>query len=112
MSMPKVLSARLRPWSDFADDDWPTLFVGNGLSINVWPGFSYDRIYDEADLAAAAIHVFDELGTTNFETVLEAMMHAEIVLRGLGRGTGSVRRVVKHVRDSLFETVRSIHVPW
>lgn len=26
----------LLPWSDIADDEWSTLLIGNGLSINIW----------------------------------------------------------------------------
>jgi Domain of unknown function (DUF4917) len=107
-----TLGARLRPWSDYADEEWPTLFVGNGLSINVWHGFSYDRLYDQAALDTAAIHVFEELGTTNFEAVLEALMHAEIVLSALRRRTTGPARITKSVRNALFNTVRAVHVPW
>jgi len=39
-------------------------------------------------------------------------MHAEIVLRALGKSTAKVAAVSKSVRTSLFETVRTIHVPW
>jgi hypothetical protein len=106
------LSARLRPWSDLVDDDWPTLLLGNGASVNVWDGFSYNRLYDEASLDAAVIQVFEELKTTNFERVLEAMMHTEIVLAALGKSTARVATVSKSVRTSLFETVRTVHVPW
>jgi hypothetical protein len=106
------LTPRVRPWSDLAEDNWPTLLIGNGMSINVWNGFSYERLYDEAVLDATTLRVFDELGTSNFERVLEALSHAEIVLTALGRSATSVRRIGKDVRDALFDTVRTIHVPW
>jgi hypothetical protein len=89
--MARSLTERLGPWSALADDEWPTLLVGNGLSINVWQGFSYQRLYDEAALDPAAMRVFSELRTSNFERVLEALWHTEIVTAALGRRTGSVR---------------------
>lgn len=110
--VPRSLSSQLQPWSDLLDDEWPTLFLGNGLSINVWSAFGYDRLYDEAPLDAAATRVFEELGTSNFEGVLESLMHAEIVLGALGRSTAAVARLARSVRHVLFETVRTVHVPW
>jgi hypothetical protein len=106
------LSARLRPWSELGDAGWPSLLVGNGLSINVWSGFSYDRLYDEATLDTAAAQLFAELRTSNFEHVLEVLMHAELVLDALGRSAARATRLYRSVRDSLFETVRAVHVPW
>jgi len=80
--------------------------------MNVWSGFSYRRLYDEATLDVAATQVFEALKTANFERVLEALMHAEIVLAALGRGTARLAAVSRSVRNSLFETVRAVHVPW
>jgi uncharacterized protein DUF4917 len=97
------LSPRLLPWPDVSDEDWPTLIVGNGMSINVWQGFSYDRLYDEAGLDATTCRVFDELGTSNFERVLEALSHAEIVLDALGRSATSVS---SHRQGSSRRTLR------
>lgn len=108
----KTLRSTLDDWSMYDADEWPTLLTGNGLSINVWDGFSYSRPYDEASLSTTAVDVFHQLGTTNFETVLEALMHTEVVLDALGRSKSSVTALYRHVRESLFDTVRGVHVPW
>jgi hypothetical protein len=44
----------LPDWSVLAKCDWPTLPIGNGLSINLWDGFRYDSLYDQAKRTAAS----------------------------------------------------------
>ncbi len=96
----------------YSGDSWPSLFVGNGLSINVWGGFAYHRLYDQATLPQAAVDVFTGLDSTNFEFVLEVLMHTETVLNALGRDVGEVKDLYSNVRRQLFETVRAVHAPW
>lgn len=106
------VSPRLTDWPDVEGlSDWPTLLLGNGASINIWSGFSYDRLFDQATLSAPAREVFNEMGTTNFESVLEAVMHAQVVLAAMSKGTSAVDSLYDEVRDSLFEAVRKVHVP-
>ena len=54
--------------------------------------------------------MFGEIGTTNFETVLEAVMHAEMVLRAMAKDTSDVDALYAQVRDALFATVHKVHV--
>jgi hypothetical protein len=56
--------------------------------------------------------IFEELGTTNFETVLECIHHARLVLEALGRRTREVDRMYAGVRDSLFDAVTGAHLKW
>lgn len=114
--MGRKVTDDLPDWSDYADDDWPTLLIGNGLSINLWSGFRYDSLYDEAldqgTLAAAVQDIFTELNTTNFETALECLHHARIVLKALGRRTKQVDDAYDEVRDALLTAVNTAHVDW
>lgn len=109
--MTKVLTSSLADWSQYAARAWPTLLLGNGLSMNIWSGFGYSRLLDEATLTAASKALFREMATPNFEAVLEAVMHAEMVLEALGQGTGKVKKVYADTRNALFEAVRKVHVP-
>ena len=102
----------LPDWATLAERDWPALLLGNGLSINLWRGFQYGSLFSEAELASDAREVFVELDTTNFEAALECIHHARVVLQALGQQTDDVDRLYAEVRDSLFETVASAHVPW
>ena len=45
---------RLHAWDKLSNSDWPTLLIGNGLSINVWSNFSYTRLLAQAGLNDAA----------------------------------------------------------
>lgn len=106
------VEADLEDWDAIADGDWPTLVVGNGLSINLWSDFRYASLYDKARLAPEAEQIFTELSTTNFETVLECIHHVRLVLGALGRQTRSVNGMYDEVRDALFAAVTDAHVDW
>ena len=102
----------LPDWATLADREWPTLLLGNGLSINLWRGFQYLSLFNDADLSFEAREVFDGLDTTNFETVLECIHHARLVAQALGEPTDVVDHLYAGVRDTLFETVVTAHVTW
>ena len=103
---------RLLMWDEVAERTWPTLLIGNGLSMNLWDGFWYRNLFDQADLADSAKKVFDDLRTTNFEEVLAAIHHARIVDDAVGLPTTLVDNAYAMVRDALLETVSRAHVDW
>jgi len=102
----------LEDWSAISSGGFPSLLVGNGLSINLWGGFAYDSLLSQANLSAEAQAIFAELATTNFETALECIHHARLVLSAQGRSTSRVDAIYAEVRDALFAAVGSSHVPW
>src|SRR5262245_249533 len=78
----------LQQWADLKDDQpWGTLVVGNGLSINIWRDFAYARLFEQATLDRVTRRLFSVFETENFETVLEALWHAEMTVKALGRRT-------------------------
>lgn len=109
-----AITGQLQDWQDVCDGpgEWRTLLMGNGVSVNLWGGFSYPRLFAKASLGQPAIDVFASLGTSNFEAVLEGLWHAETVLAALGESTAKVDSLYQEVRDGLFRAVRTTHVPW
>jgi len=106
-------TAKLEKWSDVEDGtEWPTLLVGNGASVNLWGDFAYPSLYERADLSAVAQAVFADLGVTNFETVLEAIHHAHVVVEALGNTTGDIDAQYEQLRDALFGAVHGVHISW
>jgi len=104
---------QLLRWADLqADRRWDTLVVGNGLSINIWSDFAYTRLFEKADLKHSARQLFSDFATENFETVLQALWHAERTLTALGRRTAAVTALYDHVQSALFQAVHQVHVPW
>ncbi|GAA4714743.1 protein of unknown function (DUF4917) [Promicromonospora umidemergens] len=104
----------LLDWSTLAERDWPTLLVGNGFSINLYPGFGYKELYKQAELGDA-VKVFEELETTNFEAVLDAIHHAVVVTTATsipGEFIQVIETMYAGVRDALFEAVNTGHVKW
>jgi hypothetical protein len=110
--MPNAIDAELLDWSNLSDEEWPTLLIGNGMSINLWAGFGYSSLYQSAPLTQPAQAIFNELGTTNFEQGLECLHHANVALRALSESTAKVDQTYEEVRDALFTTVGDVHVPW
>lgn len=103
----------LEKWSDVADDAaWSTLLVGNGASVNLWGGFGYPSLYEQAALSPVAELVFNDLGVTNFETVLEAIHHAHVVVEALEGTTETIDAQYEHVREALFKAINDVHVTW
>lgn len=106
-------TAELEKWVDVEDGaEWPTLLVGNGASVNLWDGFAYPSLYAQANLSEVAKAVFADLGVTNFETVLEAIHHARVVVEALGYSVEAIDAQYEHVRDALFSAVHGAHLSW
>lgn len=106
------MATGLKQWADLQDAyPWETLVIGNGLSINVWGQFGYARLFEQAHLDRVARRLFSDFETENFETVLEALWHAEQTLSALGRRTAKVAQLYAAVQSALFQAVRQVHVP-
>jgi hypothetical protein len=110
--MPNI-DEHLPDWSELsARQSWQTLLIGNGISRNLWSGFSYESLFDKVVLSSAAAGIFNALKTSNFETALECVHHARIALKSLSKETGEVDRVYTEIRDALFLAVVEAHIPW
>lgn len=106
------VSSHLKDWSEISDNNWGSLIPGNGFSRNIWHGFSYDNLKNEARLSEQAKAVFRALRTSNFERCLESLNHTRSTLQAL-RCTDAETQVAclyNHVRDQLFDTVGRSHV--
>jgi hypothetical protein len=99
-------------WSDLSKDPWPTLLIGNGLSINTWPRFAYPELFAFADLKPPAVQLFSDLSTMNFEDVLEGLWHAERVLAAMGQESNGVHDLYAHVRQELVAAIQRVHIRW
>lgn len=102
----------LRDWADLASDPWPTLLIGNGMSINTWHKFAYPELRDHVVLELAAAQLFTDLNTSNFEEVLEGLWHAERVLTAMKENSEGVHALYEHVRQELVEAIQTVHVRW
>lgn len=111
MMIDSGLGNELCNWNEL-DGDWPTLLIGNGMSINMWPNFSYPELLLRSDLNGPAGRLFDDLETSNFEVVLEALWHAERVLLSVNRSPDEASHLYEHVRSELIAAIRRVHVEW
>lgn len=91
---------------------WNTLILGNGASVALHSGFSYSSLHSIADHAGSLSStrpIFASLGTSNFELVLLACWHADIVNTALGAPTGPINSAYVEVRDALIHAVQQTH---
>jgi hypothetical protein len=87
------------------------LLLGNGLSINVWPRFDYDSLFEHAcsnGLTPADQTLFE--GTPNFETVLGDLNTAIRVDEALESDTANVYERYRSIQRALGHAIREVHV--
>jgi Domain of unknown function (DUF4917) len=102
---------RLADWADIAVlAPWDGLLLGNGMSINVWPGFDYSSLFEEADLSLADSKSFEALETTNFEVVLESLDRATRLVEASGREADFLKERRVSIAEALGRTVNSVHI--
>lgn len=98
---------------------WDNLLLGNGFSCNIWGNYSYTSLLNysqenmiEPILKKSVLKIFSNLDTTNFEDVLKALLTTAIVKESLGEDTTEVLELYENVRNNLFNTVYSTHIPF
>lgn len=80
-------NSNLMSWSELQGEKWDSLLLGNGFSINIWPGFRYLSLFEVAKSQAigsplnqGSLALFEKLKTKNFEDVLRALYYARKVV--------------------------------
>lgn len=87
------------------------LLLGNGLSINVWPSFDYESLFDHAGRGTLTVEdkmLFD--GTPNFETVLADLNTAIRVDEALEIDAAPVYQRYRSIQRALGHAIREVHV--
>lgn len=87
MNLPEnQISSSLRTWSEFENQKWNSLLLGNGFSMNIWRKFDYPSLFEVAksehiqpSLDVNSIALFDRLNSNNFEDALKVLFHARLV---------------------------------
>jgi hypothetical protein len=95
-------------WEDVKDEeDWKVLLLGNGLSINAWERFGYERLLDEGAtnyLTSEDVALFD--GSPNFERVLADLNTAIRVGDVVGLPTDPLYERYRSIQAALGHAVR------
>jgi hypothetical protein len=102
----------LESWDDIVDEHaWQILLLGNGLSINVWPGFMYTALFDHARYAGLTdedLELFE--GTPNFERVLGDLLTAIRVLEIVGLDSDPLYERYRRIQLALGHAIREVHL--
>src|SRR5262252_8323332 len=91
---------------------WSSLLLGNGASIALHRGFEYPSLYSVAEsrnLLGASQGVFQALATSDFEHVLLALWHADLVNTALGDPSPEIVRAYADARGALIQAVHAVH---
>jgi hypothetical protein len=99
-------------WSDIPEENWDTLFLGNGASIAIHDGFKYQSLYQQAysgDEKSSERLFFEKLQTCDFEHVLNACRTAELIISALGKETAEIQKSYSNIRQTLIEAVKKVH---
>jgi len=99
-------------WSDIPEENWDTLFLGNGASIAIHDGFKYQSLYQQAysgDEKSSERLLFEKLQTCDFEHVLNACRTAELIISALGKQTAEIQKSYSNIRQTLIEAVKKVH---
>ena len=111
MTLP-AFDGTLEPWPGVKRrHDWQGLLLGNGMSINVWGGFAYERLFDYArdnSLSAEELRLFN--GRPNFELVLSELLTTLRVMEAVGLEAGPVYRRYESVQAALGPAIREVHI--
>ena len=106
------LDGSLEHWGDVADrHEWQGLLLGNGMSINVWDGFDYQRLFDHAKsggLQPNDLPLFAD--TPNFERILGDLLTSIRVLEALEEDAGVLYERYVSVQAALGHAVREVHL--
>lgn len=110
----RALPIWLNEWrEDLEGIGWGDILLGNGASISVDPGFRYASLYDVAAarraLDAVDLAFFEELDTTDFESVLAMLGAAERVNALLNLPTAKVQTRYQRIRRALCDSVNAVH---
>jgi hypothetical protein len=111
MSTPQ-LDGSLEAWGDLASH-FPeaALLCGNGLSVNVWPAFGYESLFDHAHddgLTPEDLALFSR--TENFERVMSDLSTAIRVSETLHQPTDLIYERYRSIQRGLGHAVRSVHL--
>jgi hypothetical protein len=92
------------------------LLLGNGFSIACDPVFGYHSLYDaaiQAGLSHRATHVFDRLGTNNFEGAMRLLEDAHWVAGAYGlvhSDESPMLGDLEVIKDALVEAIAHAHL--
>lgn len=104
---------RIYDWQEIATEFRDTLVLGNGASMAVHSGFGYNSLKEAAEklgyLTSEVQQIFDQLGTSDFELVLELLWRAREVNKALGTHETKTSRAYIRVKYALIKTVQTVH---
>lgn len=98
--------------ADLQEENWDALLLGNGASIAIDDRFRYPSLYEKAypkEEKSTERKLFEKLETKDFEQVLLACRHAELVNDILEKDTNEIDKISNNIKNALIRAVREVH---
>jgi hypothetical protein len=107
----QIPDGSLLDWRDIeGQHEWSVLFLGNGLSINVWPRFAYGALFDHVrggGLTPTDLALFSD--TPNFERVLGDLNTAIRVADVFSVRPQEFYDAYRRIQLALGHAIREVH---
>jgi hypothetical protein len=89
----------------------PSLLLGNGFGRSLTSSFGYGELYPRVKdhLPDAAKQLFADFGTPDFEQVLRAIDHAELVNKAHGLSFAGFEGTRAKIREGFIKAVLAVH---
>lgn len=107
------MTHKIKDWLDISSSFSESILLGNGASISIDRGFTYNSLKQHAIsnglLTENVQSLFSYFETDDFELVLRLVWQANNVNSALKIRDQKTREAYEHVRDCLILSVQSIH---
>jgi len=110
-----IVDEKLNSWQEISGN-WPFILLGNGFSINIWSGFSYNSLYDKACelkvLNKCSQNIFKKTNDFNFEKILRILYYSKMTSDVFGQEKAQTlaENAYKNVQEALISAVSTSHL--
>jgi len=108
----KLEELNILDWQDYKSNfAKANLLLGNGFSVNFSKVFNYDSLFKVFLKKIDSKHkdIFNQFGTSNFETIQETLLNAKKVNKMFGLSTKEISEYIIKLQEGLILTIEESH---
>lgn len=105
----------IKQWDEFDDNFVGTdILIGNGFSINLCSRLNYKKLYEIfcKHSGRELQDIFNQLGTSNFELVIDALHKGKVINNVLGLSIDEIEDFISSLKNGLITTIQETHPTW
>lgn len=112
ISQDQLRELEIYSWADLENDfKNSSILLGNGFSRSLADTFNYESLFTEflSKCPSEYANIFRRFDTTNFENIMEKLIHAKYVNELFDKQEPKIEEAAKILQDGLITTIRDIH---